>query len=242
MELTLLAESAAENWSKVNPAIFGTLFEGSMGKKERHAFGAHFTTEADIQKVVLPTIVRPWRERIANAKTLKDLLSLRNELLTFRVLDPACGSGNFLYVAYRELKRLEFELLDKMQANFSAKSIPKETGRSSLIATNQFYGIDIKPFAVELARVTLLIGKKLALDEERSRIEKGEHDFFGEMEPALPLDNLDKNILCEDALFCQWPKADAIIGNPPYQSKNKMQQEYGPAYVRKVRAETKRRH
>jgi SAM-dependent methyltransferase len=236
MELTLLAESAAENWSKVNPAIFGTLFEGSMGKKERHAFGAHFTTEADIQKVVLPTIVRPWRERIASAKTLKDLLSLRDELLTFRVLDPACGSGNFLYVAYRELKRLEFELLDKMQANFSAKSIPKETGRSSLIATNQFFGIDIKPFAVELARVTLLIGKKLALDEERSRIEQGEHGFFGEMEPALPLDNLDKNIRCDDALFCQWPKADAIIGNPPYQSKNKMQQEYGPAYVQKVRA------
>ncbi|HEV2949888.1 MAG TPA: DNA methyltransferase, partial [Gemmataceae bacterium] len=88
---------------------------------------------------------------------------MRDELLAFRVLDPACGSGNFLYVAYRELKRLEFELLDKMQANFSAKSIPKQTGRSSLIATNQFFGIDIKPFAVELAKVTLLIGKKLAL-------------------------------------------------------------------------------
>ncbi len=76
-ELELLAEAAKENWAKVKPPIFGTLFEGSIGKEERHAFGAHFTSEADIEKVVLPTIVRPWRERIENAKTLRDILALR---------------------------------------------------------------------------------------------------------------------------------------------------------------------
>ena len=68
-DLWLLDEAAQEDWSMVKPAVFGTLFEGSMEEKERHAFGAHFTSEADIQKVVLPTIVRPWRERIADAKT-----------------------------------------------------------------------------------------------------------------------------------------------------------------------------
>jgi hypothetical protein len=72
-EINLLLAAAAERWSKVEPAIFGTLFESSMGKEERHALGAHFTSEADIQKVILPTIIRPWREKIEEAKTLKDL-------------------------------------------------------------------------------------------------------------------------------------------------------------------------
>lgn len=88
-----------------------------MGKEERHALGAHYTSEADIQKVVLPTIIRPWRERIEAANTLKNLLALRQELVNFKVLDPACGSGNFLYVTYRELKRLEAQLLPKKKKN-----------------------------------------------------------------------------------------------------------------------------
>ena len=117
-EIKLLLEASAEKWSKVEPAIFGTLFEGSMGKEERHALGAHFTSEADIQKVVLPTIVRPWRDRIESASTLKELLALRQELNQFKILDPACGSGNFLYVAYRELKRLEAQLLAKIHEKF----------------------------------------------------------------------------------------------------------------------------
>ena len=99
-EIDLMLSASSEDWSKVQPPIFGTLFQSSMGKEKRHAFGAHFTSEADIQKVVLPTIVRPWRERIEAAKTLKDLRTLLDKLRVFRVLDPACGSGNFLYVAY----------------------------------------------------------------------------------------------------------------------------------------------
>ena len=84
----MLAEAAAENdWSKVEPGIFGTLFQGSMEEAARHALGAHFTNEAEIQRVVLPTIVRPWQQRIKDANTLKQLLALRKELLTFRVLE-----------------------------------------------------------------------------------------------------------------------------------------------------------
>ncbi|MFX4914362.1 hypothetical protein ABTC20_19305, partial [Acinetobacter baumannii] len=81
-------------WAKINPAIFGTIFQQSMDKGERHAYGAHFTHEADIQRIVGPTIVRPWRERIDAAKTMTELLEIRKALLNFRVLDPACGSGN----------------------------------------------------------------------------------------------------------------------------------------------------
>lgn len=234
-EIDLLLAAAAERWSKVEPAIFGTLFESSMGKAERHALGAHYTSEADIQKVVLPTIIRPWRERIEAANTLKDLLALRLELLDFKVLDPACGSGNFLYVAYRELKRLEAQLLTKIHENFSRAA--NAIGTMSLVKTSQFYGIDIKRFAVELAKVTLMLAKKLALDEENHLLQTAQMNLALELDRALPLDNLDGNIRCDNALFCEWTKADAIIGNPPYQSKNKMQQEYGAVYVRRVRAE-----
>ncbi len=235
IELTLLAEAAQENWAKVNPAIFGTLFEGSMDHKERHAFGAHFTSEADIQKVVLPTIVRPWRERIAEAKTAKDLLALREQLVRYRVLDPACGSGNFLYVAYRELKRIEVELLDKIAANFGPQ-VQTKAGAASLVSPTQFHGIDIKPFAVELAKVGLVLGKKLALDEFQAHSSSGEHLFWHLAEPALPLDNLDDNIRCDDALFCDWPKADAIIGNPPYLGSRFLAKEHGYDYARKIYA------
>lgn len=234
IEVLLLAEAVKEDWSRVEPPIFGTLFENSMGKEERQAYGAHFTSEVDIYKVVNPTITRPWRERISAADTLKDLLALREDLLDFKVLDPACGSGNFLYVAYRELKRIEMDLLEKIHANF--KRAESKVGTTSLLSLRQFHGIDSNPFAVELAKVTLMLAKELALKESRTVINAVQGDLPLQIDQALPLDNLDRNIRCEDALFSEWPQVDAIIGNPPFQSKNKMQQEYGPAYMNRVRA------
>lgn len=235
VEVQLLAAAAKENWSKVQPAIFGTLFQSSMDQKERHAFGAHYTSEADIQKVVLPTIVRPWRERIAAAKTRDALLALRGELERFQVLDPACGSGNFLYVAYRELVRVEMELVNRLRTEYpsATKTGKKEIAATSFVSIKQFHGIDVIEFAVELAKVTLLLGKKQAYDEVSG-------STIGQlglslMEDPLPLDDLNQNLVCEDALFAPWPKADAIIGNPPYQSKNKMQSELGAAYVQRLR-------
>ena len=94
-----------------------------MGADERHAFGAHFTHPSDIMKIVGPTIVEPWREQIEGAKTLKRLIELRDRLHHFRVLDPACGSGNFLYIAYRELKRLEARIIERMQ-EFPSRAEP----------------------------------------------------------------------------------------------------------------------
>ena len=156
---------AGKDWSKVNPVIFGTLFQKSMDAEERHAYGAHFTSEADILRIVNPTIVKPWQERIAKASSMRELLELRKELLTFKVLDPACGSGNFLYVSYREIVRLEIELLAKLKANFSDRSFTDNVKSVSLIRPHQFFGIDRDSFGVELAKVTLMLAKKLALDE-----------------------------------------------------------------------------
>jgi hypothetical protein len=235
----LLFEAAKDNWSKVQPVIFGTLFEGSLGKEERHALGAHFTYEADIQKIVRPTIVRPWEERIAVAKNVSELLELLRQLRAFRVLDPACGSGNFLFVAYRALRELEQNLLVKLFTQDKRQF--EKVGTASGISPKQFFGLDKNEDAIETAKVTLMLARRLA--------SRSAHEFWDahadvlpggdthalQFEKDLPLDNLDTHIVCADALFTPWPEVDAIIGNPPFQSKNKMQQEFGPAYVQKLR-------
>ncbi len=238
-ELKLICEPeegvATKDWSKVNPAIFGTIFQQSMDAEERHAYGAHFTSEADIMQIVTPTIARPWKERIAKASTMKDLLALRSDLMNFRVLDPACGSGNFLYVAYRELVRVEIALMAKLKASVSQANFSAQAKTISLVSPRQFYGIARDSFGVELAKVTLMLAKKLGLDEAIAVLEREQIELPLHGDDALPLDNLDANVRCQDALFAHWPEVDAIIGNPPYQSKNKMQQELGRAYVNLVR-------
>jgi len=227
LELNLLRKAASYDWSKVQPEVFGTLFQHSMDAEERHAYGAHYTSPSDIMKIVGPTIVEPWREQIEGAKTLKRLVELRDRLNQFRVLDPACGSGNFLYIAYRELKRLEARLIQRMQ-EFPSRAEPGQRMLSFLSVQN-FYGLDILPFAVEIAKVTMMIGRKLAIDELHIT------------EPALPLDNLDKHFLAADALLtpgglpAQWPKADVIIGNPPFLGVKKLKPERGADYVNKLR-------
>lgn len=113
-ELNQLRACANCDWSKISPEVFGAIFQHSMDAKERHTFGAHFTSPADIMKIVIPTIVTPWRELIENAETIKRLGQLRQRLEAFQVLDPACGSGNFLYIAYREMKRLEARIFERM--------------------------------------------------------------------------------------------------------------------------------
>ncbi|WP_347240902.1 class I SAM-dependent DNA methyltransferase [Phormidium sp. FACHB-592] len=224
-ELELLEAAASQDWKAVRPSIFGNIFESAIGKsdsKERHAHGIHFTSEEDILKIVRPTITRYWEEKIAQTTKLAELYSLRMELQDYKVLDPACGSGNFLYMAYLELKRLERVLQDKIDADPKAKS---EHGQMSIgfVTPQQFYGMDTNAFAVELARVTLMIARKVAIDLCDI------HD-----QPALPLDTLDANIVCKDALFTEWVKADAIIGNPPFLGGARMRKERGDDYVERV--------
>jgi SAM-dependent methyltransferase len=218
-ELNFLDVSARENWSKVRPAIFGNLFEGTVDKKERHARGIHYTSEADIMKIVRPTISRYWEDRIEATNTIKELSALQLELQSYRVLDPACGSGNFLYIAYQELKRIETLLLEKIQTLSKSKDKQMQMG---LVTPLQFYGMDTNPFAVELARVTLMIARKIAIDNLQLT------------EPALPLDSLDNNIVCQDALFSEWVKADAIIGNPPFLGGKHIRMNLNNEYVDKI--------
>lgn len=230
-EIVLLRECAKSDWSKVQPEIFGTVFEQTLDKDERHAQGAHFTHPTDIMKIIGPTIVEPWREQIEGAKTAKRLGELLHRIQHFHVLDPACGSGNFLYMAYRELKRLEARIYEKLET-FSSKAEGGQMRMSYLSAQN-FHGLDINPFAVELAKVTMMLARKLAIDELHIT------------EPALPLDNLDAQFRCTDALVSagpdnsliqtRWPAADVIIGNPPFIGAKRLKPEFGSDYVNCLR-------
>ncbi|WP_371100733.1 DNA methyltransferase [Streptomyces sp. PU_AKi4] len=219
-ELIRLHKACQTDWSAVRPEIFGTLFETSMDLDERHAYGAHFTSQADISMVVSPIIVDPWRAKIDQANTVSELEHLLGELANFKVLDPACGSGNFLYVAYREVRRLERDIYQKLAER--RRSASSEQGVISFVPTANFYGIDNNEFAVEIAKVTMMLAKKLSSDEL--------HDD----QPVLPLENLDHNIVAADALFAEWPKADVIVGNPPYMGRRRMPKELGTDYCQRL--------
>ncbi|MCZ8068453.1 MAG: N-6 DNA methylase [Microcystis sp. LE17-20D] len=218
-ELRFLDVAARQDWSKIRPAIFGNIFEGTANAEERHTYGMHFTSEADIMKIVRPTISRYWEEKIEQAGTIGELNTLQLELQQYKVLDPACGSGNFLYVAYQELKRIEQLLIEKIANRRRSAS---DQLQISFVTPKQFYGMDINPFAVELARVTLMIARKVAIDK------------FNLTEASLPLDTLDSNIICADALFTDWQKADAIIGNPPFLGGKHMRLNLSDDYVNRV--------
>ncbi|HQV51559.1 MAG: class I SAM-dependent DNA methyltransferase [Flavobacteriales bacterium] len=240
-EVTMLEFACIKDWSKVNPAIFGTFFEYGMDAAERHAAGAHYTYEIDIKKIVDPVIVQPFQNKIAEAleaaMPIDALYKVLDSLRAYRVLDPACGSGNFLFVAYREMKKLEKQLLrvirDRSTKREDAKRLRTCLENTPYVSIKQFHGMDLKGTSVEVAKVTLMTAKELWVTE---------HGEDYDREKALPLDNLDEHILCVDALLNDdgsqraWPEVDCIIGNPPFQSKNKMQQELGAEYVAKLHA------
>ena len=227
-EVEILAESALDDWSQVQPSIFGNIFESSIDPKTRHARGQHFTSEQDILKVIRPTIIDPWEKRIFSATiggtkdgSTEKLEALQEELAQFIVCDPACGSGNFLYMAYNAVKNLEALILQRINERRRSKSKKAQTSLR-LVTPFQFFGMDISPFAVELARVTLMIARKVA------------NDRLGLTERDLPLDNLDNNIRVADALFTPWPKADAYVGNPPFVAVKNKRLELGDEYVEEL--------
>ena len=254
-EVNQLKTAADYDWSKVRPEIFGTIFEHTLAGKEserdeRRAFGCHFTHPTDIMKIVGPTIVRPWTELIENATTLQQLGQLHGRMQRYTVLDPACGAGNFLYIAYRELKRLETRLHERFTELQKGTKGQRQMG---FVTTRQFYGIDINPFAIEIAKVTMMIARKLAIDELKKEDER-----------PLPLDNLDDNFIAGDALIepvthngrpvrvtlftelenpyasaqvipTKWPPADVIIGNPPFGGAKLLKPQRGADYVNAVR-------
>jgi hypothetical protein len=123
----------------------------------------------------------------------------------------------------------------KIHSQFGKKA-REAVGTRTQVGTKQLFGIEKSAFGVELAKVTVMLAKELALEDSKQWIDARDQTLPIDFEPPLPLDNLDDNFKCDDALFCEWPNVNAIVGNPPFQSKNKAQQELGAAYMGRVRA------
>lgn len=202
----LLIDSGDSNdWSAINPDIFGSMFQAVISPEHRGGLGAHYTSVPNIMKVIEPLFLNELKEAfedaIGNEKKLKELL---HRISKIKLFDPACGSGNFLIIAYKELRRLEMLIL-------------KELGGLAFsgIHLNNFYGIELDDFAHEIAKLSLWLA------EHQMNVEF--FNEFGRTNPTLPLQEAGQ-IVCGNACRLDWekvcPKNDGdeiyILGNPPY--------------------------
>jgi len=169
-QFDILCLAAAAEWKDVEPAIFGTLLERALNERERHSLGAHYTPRAYVERLVIPTIVEPlrqdWADVQAAALTLERagktadaiavLTGFRQRLCAIEVLDPACGSGNFLYVTLEHLKRLEGEINDALESLGESQQALHETGLT--VDPHQLKGIELNPRAAAITDLVLWIG------------------------------------------------------------------------------------
>ncbi len=246
-DLATLARAAALDWASIEPAIFGTLFERSLDPTKRSQLGAHYTSRDDILLIVEPVLMAPLRRRwivvqeeaceligkrdaaSGGARTRQQqalgrlLLAFTDEIAAVRVLDPACGSGNFLYVALKRLLDLWKEVSTFAADNGAAGLLPDAVG------PQQLHGIELNVYAHELASVVVWIGYIQWLHDNGfgipdSPILKPLHNIR-HMDAVLAYDQAGRPI--EPA----WPEADVIVGNPPFVGGNKVRQELGDTYV-----------
>ena len=210
----ILLEASGLNWGKISPAIFGSLFQSVMNPEERRNLGAHYTSEKNIFKLIKPLFLDELREEFEKIKSNSNKLKeFHHKLSTLKFLDPACGSGNFLIITYRELRLLEIDILRELFKNQIATNI-----QSILwLDVDQFYGIEYDEFASKIAEVAMWL-----IDHQMNMRVSEE---FGEYFARLPLKKAAK-IVHGNSLRINWedvvPKTELsyIIGNPPFYGKS----------------------
>lgn len=214
----LLEVCGGFSWDAISPAIFGSLFQSVMEEKKgaRRAQGAHYTTERNILKVIEPLFLEELMSEFQKLKSRKDggranaLEVFHRKLAALRFFDPACGCGNFLIIAYRELRLLEIELLKEL---YTRAQLELDVAKLSLINVDQFYGIELAEFPARVAEVALwmmdhMMNNRLAL-------------AFGQSYARIPLVT-SPHILNADALEMDWTafldpdECSYILGNPPF--------------------------
>lgn len=199
------------NWSEINPDIFGSMIQAVVDPSQRGNMGMHYTSVPNIMKVIAPLFLNELKEEFekhSDSKTKLELLLLRLEHL--KIFDPACGSGNFLIIAYKELRQLEMEIFKRLQELSKDGIIPL-----SRIKLSQFYGIELDDFAHEIAILSLWLAEHQMNLKFKA--------LFGHVTPSLPLKS-GGNIICNSANQVSWIKFCAIsentevyaLGNPPY--------------------------
>ncbi|BBQ81613.1 putative DNA methyltransferase YeeA [Klebsiella sp. WP3-W18-ESBL-02] len=206
----ILLECSAMDWSEINPDIFGSMFQAVIDVEQRSRLGQHYTSYSNIMKVIQPLFLEPLRSELEKQRTnTNGLKRLLLRLGKMKVFDPACGSGNFLIVAYKELRLLEMDVIQAL-----LESDPQSIFMSS-IHLDQFYGIEIDDFACEIARLSLWLAEH--------QLNKQWEEHIGSAPPALPLRSSGK-IWSGNSLQKDWQevcpkKVDDevyVIGNPPF--------------------------
>lgn len=201
-QIALLLKASEADWRYVEPAIFGTLLERALDPRERHKLGAHYTPRAYVERLVFPTVIEPlraeWQEVQAAALTYESLnkhkdavaevRAFHHHLCTVRVLDPACGSGNFLYVTLEHMKRLEGEVLNLLHDLGESQGLLELQGVT--VDPHQFLGLEINPRAARIAEIVLWIGYL-----------QWHFRTFGAVNPPEPVLRDFKNIESRDALL-----------------------------------------
>ena len=216
----LLLEACRFDWSKISPAIFGSLFQSVMDKRQRRAQGAHYTTEKNILKVIEPLFLDDLRAQFRKLRARKDswrraaLHRFHRKLGALTFFDPACGCGNFLIIAYRELRQLEIEVIRELRAHTTAAGQRElDIRRLSRIDVHQFHGIEIGAFPARIAETALwmmdhLMNNRLSLE-------------LGENYSRIPL-KASSRIVHGDALETDWSavlppqRCSYVLGNPPF--------------------------
>jgi hypothetical protein len=210
------------DWSRISPAIFGSLFQAVMEPKERRQIGGHYTSERDILKVIRSLFLDDLRREFERAKSSKaELKRFHQKLGCLRFLDPACGCGNFLVITYRELRLLEIEILkvirrgDEQELNIQGLS---------QVDVDAFYGIEISEWPARIAEVAMWL-----MDHQMNILLS---EAFGQYFARLPLKK-SPTIVCGNALRLDWKKilppakCNFILGNPPFVGKHLMTGEQG---------------
>lgn len=221
----ILLECCALNWGKISPAIFGSLFQSVMNPKERRNLGAHYTSEKNILKLIKPLFLDELWQGFEKATNKNQLNKLHEKISLLRFLDPACGCGNFLIIAYRELRMLELEIIKRLNKNEQANAV------SILLKVDvdRFCGIELDEFASQIAQVAMWL-----IDHQMNMVVSEE---FGEYYVRLPLKK-SPVIKNSNSLRCDWHTLiepipwekkeqvfDYIFGNPPFIGKKEQNSE-----------------
>jgi hypothetical protein len=216
------------NWSSISPAIFGSLFQSIKSPEARRELGEHYTTESNILKVIEPLFLDELNQNFNKSNnSISALKKLRERISRIRIIDPACGCGNFLVVTYRELRSLELKIISRLQELGDKEALPSlffDRDHLAVKLTN-IYGIEIEEWPARIAQIALLLTEHQA--------NKAMELKLGNSPELLPIEKID-GIRIENALDLDWndlvPASDDvyIIGNPPFvghQTKNKNQVE-----------------
>jgi hypothetical protein len=287
-ELEVLIQAATADWTLVEPAIFGTLLERALDPKERAKLGAHYTPRAYVERLVMPTIIEPLRAdwlgvRAAAVKQLESgdpaearrhVESFHAKLAQIKVLDPACGTGNFLYVAMSRMKELESEIIDLLSDLGDQQYVAEISGHT--LTPENFLGIEVNPRAAAIAQLVLWIGylqwhfrvagqnqmpaepilRDIRTIETRDAlitwdVRTIERDDSGHPVTiwdgtTMKVHPVSGKLVPDDSARMEiyrygnprpakWPKADFIVGNPPFIGNKRMRERLGDGYTEAVR-------